>query len=119
MRNISFALTTAQIRQQTKTVTRRMGWTSLRPGTLLQPVVKSQGLKKGETVDRIGAAVRVVSVRHERLADMGHDDAGELAREGFPEMTLGQFFEMFCDANNCSIEDWVTRIEFEYTEPKS
>lgn len=48
MRNISFALTTEQIRNQTKTVTRRVGWANLKPGTLLQPIEKGQGLKKGD-----------------------------------------------------------------------
>jgi hypothetical protein len=47
MRLISFALTTGQIRNRTTTVTRRLWWKNLKPGTLLQPVEKAPGLKKG------------------------------------------------------------------------
>jgi hypothetical protein len=57
VRNISFALTTAQVRARTKTVTRRVGWTFLKPGDLLQPVVKCRGLKKGERVEKIGGPI--------------------------------------------------------------
>ena len=31
-RNMSFALTTDQVRKQSKTVTRRMGWRKTKPG---------------------------------------------------------------------------------------
>lgn len=70
MRNISFAKTLDQIRQRTKTVTRRTGWAWLEEGTLLRPVEKAMGLKKGEKVQPIfddGTCIRVVSVRRERL----------------------------------------------------
>lgn len=71
MRNMSFALTTDQVRQQTKTVTRRLGWKTLKPDTLIQPVVKGMGLKKGETVERIGGPIRVLNVRREPLNIIG------------------------------------------------
>ena len=63
---MSFALTTEQIFNRTKTVTRRVGWTFLKPGDLLCAVRKGQGLKKGEKVERL-ATLRVVSVRRESL----------------------------------------------------
>jgi hypothetical protein len=113
VRNISFALTTDQIRKRTKTVTRRIGWTFLKPGTLLQPVEKCQGLKKGEHVEKIGSAIRAVNVRRERLADITLDD---VRKEGFPEMSRGRFIAMFCNHNGCRSGDTVTRIEFEYLE---
>jgi hypothetical protein len=119
MRNASFALTTDQVRARTKTVTRRMGWAFLRVGDLLQPIVKGQGLKKGETVERIGGPVRVVSVRRERLSRLLRDDdyaREELRREGLPQLTPAQFVQMFCEANDCRPGAWVTRIEFEYVE---
>jgi hypothetical protein len=119
MRNASFALTTYQIRTRAKTVTRRMGWLFLKPGDLLQPIVKGQGLKKGEHVETIGGPVRVVSVRRERLSRLLRDDdyaRDELRREGFPQLTPEQFVRMFCEANGCTPGAWVTRIEFEYVE---
>jgi len=50
---MSFSVTTEQIRARIKTVTRRMGWTFLRPGEQIQVVVKCCGLKKGEKVEPI------------------------------------------------------------------
>lgn len=115
MRNMSFALTTAQVRAQSKTVTRRLGWKNLKPGTLIQPVVKGMGLKKGETVERIGGPIRVVSVRREPLKKISFADC---LREGFPSMARYEFVEMFMDHNKCDTATIVTRIAFEYVNPK-
>jgi len=115
MRNMSFALTTNQVMVRTKTVTRRLGWAKLQPGTLIQPVVKGMGLKKGETVQKIGGPVRVVRVTRERL-DAIASSPEECAREGFPELTWTQFVVMFCNHNRCQQWDIVTRIEFDYVE---
>jgi hypothetical protein len=69
MRNISFSLTTEQFKARTKTVTRRLGWTFLEPGTVLMGCEKCMGLKPGEKIVRLGR-IRVVSVRRERLVRM-------------------------------------------------
>lgn len=61
MRNMSFSLTTPQMRDRTKTLTRRLGWYSLKPGDRVQAVVKGMGLKKGEKVERL-CVIEVVSV---------------------------------------------------------
>lgn len=114
MRNISFALTTQQVRDRTKTVTRRVGWKTLKPGTLLQPVVKGMGLKKGERVEKIGGPIRVVRVGREWMSCF-HDHA-ECVREGFPEMTADEFRSFFLATHGASEELAVTRIEFEYVE---
>lgn len=113
MRNISFALTTEQVRKRTKTVTRRLGWTFLKPGTLLQPVEKCQGLKKGERIAKIGGPVRVVSVRRTPLNTI---DKVDCIAEGFPELTAQEFVDFFCKHNGCAPGHDVTRIEFEYME---
>ncbi len=113
MRNISFALTTAQVRARQKTVTRRIGWTWLKPGTLLQPVVKCQGLKKGERVEKIGGPIRVTAVDRVVLGDISPQD---VYREGFPDMTPRQFVEFFKHANGGLKNQTVTRIQFEYVE---
>jgi hypothetical protein len=123
VRNISFALTTEQIRNQTKTVTRRIGWKNLQPGTLLQPVEKCQGLKKGEGVKKIGGPIRVVSVRRERLSRLVYDSPDwarrEVVAEGFPQMNRFEFFGFFSKTHGAKSEAQalameVTRIEFEY-----
>jgi len=119
MRLMSFALTTEQVRRQEKTVTRRLGWKNLKPGTLIQPVVKGQGLKRGEKVQRIGGPIRVVSVRRERLGAMsmsGSYGMSEVRAEGFPHMTYLAFIDMFCKHNGCKPSTTITRIEFEYVE---
>ena len=114
MRNISFTLTTAAVRERRKTVTRRLGWTDkLKPGDILQAVEKAQGLKKGEHVKPI-CLIRVVSVRREWLTDIGLYDPSETAREGFPELTKWQFQDMFSKANGLKMNVQVNRIEFEY-----
>ena len=118
MRNISFAKTTEQVRLQRKTVTRRMGWKFLRFGVLLQPVVKGQGIPKGGTVEKIGAPIRVVSVRRQPLSlllsDAGDGYArNEIIREGFPGMDPGEFLDKYF--SGVPRGRYVTRIEFEYT----
>jgi hypothetical protein len=127
MRNMSFALTTKQVRNRVKTVTRRHGWTFLTPGDLVRAVVKSQGLKKGETVQPLGL-LRVESVRREPLRRLLDDlDYGfaEVKREGFADVPLVQgspiaFVEFYRNAQPASsrpsVDDDVTRIEFSYVD---
>lgn len=125
-RYMSFSLTTQQIRDSAKSVTRRIGWEDLQPGELLWAVEKAQGLKKGEKVKRI-RMVRVTSVRREPLSvllprrrhSMHPSDAWlEVCREGFPHLSPTQFVQMFCKANKCSPDVEVTRVEFEYIDIK-
>jgi hypothetical protein len=118
VRQISFALTTAQVRNRTKTVTRRVGWDVLEPGMLLQPVVKGQGLKKGERAEKIGGPIRVVTVRREYLDRLIVNQiygADEMRREGFPDEKPEWFVDYFAVSHHCKPHAWVTRIEFEYT----
>lgn len=115
MRNMSFALTTVQIWGQSKTVTRRLGWRFLKPGDLLQPVEKCQGLKKGERIKKIGCPIRVVNVSRAPLNSITPQD---VHREGFPLMTQREFVEMFKRTHaGCRVATPVTRIQFEYVEP--
>lgn len=118
MRNMSFALTTPQIRARTKSVTRRLGWMDLRPRTELQAIVKGQGLKKGEHPEKI-CVIRVKSVRREPLMAMLEGStygAVEVVKEGFPNMTPRQFVETFCDHHGVTYDKPITRIEFEYVD---
>jgi len=110
MRNMSFSATTEQIRNGTKTVTRRLGWTFLKPGDVAMTTSQCQGLKKGEKVEKI-RPIRIVSVRREKLHCIPKND---LALEGFPDIGKWDFIDMFCKMNKCKRWDLVTRIEFEY-----
>ncbi len=112
MRLMSFQLTTEQVRNRTKTVTRRLGWRFLKPGTLLQPVVKCQGIPKGEKVEKIGHPIRVVSIERAPLNAISPQD---VYREGFPPMTAPEFVRMFKKTHKgCRVNTVVTRIEFSY-----
>lgn len=120
MRNMSFAMTTDQIQDGTKTVTRRLGWLHLKPGDMLRPVRKCMGLKPGEKIEALREPVRVVSPSREPLRRMTDDieyGRAECIREGFPDLTPAQFVAMFCASHKpCTPETIVTRIEFEYPE---
>lgn len=123
VRNMSFALTTAQILNRSKTVTRRIGWTFLKPGDRLCAIEKGQGLKKGEKVKRL-AVIEVTAVAQQplnRLLEADHYAHVEVQREGFPQMTPREFVDFFCgshriDGRPCTPDDTVTRIEFKYVE---
>ena len=110
---MSFSMTTEAVRRHEETVTRRLGWWNLQPGTILQAVEKAQGLKKGEHVKPI-CLIRVVSVTRLPLGVMGGWNELETEREGFPDLTRAEFVEMFCRANKCDRYTLVNRIEFEY-----
>lgn len=117
---MSFALTTQQIRNRTKTVTRRKGewWAKvLKPGDLLCACEKTQGIKKGGLV-RL-CVIRVVSVTQEQLVRIAYMDGygmSECASEGFPRMVGRDFVLMFCKHMGGDPYQTVTRIEFEYTD---
>lgn len=121
MRNISFSATVDQIRNKTKTVTRRLGWVNIAPGERLQGVEKAMGLKPGEEIKRL-AVIEVVGVRREKLKDMLGCAYGfeETTKEGFPDghpkHWPSHFVEMFCGIYGCTPETEVTRIEFKYVE---
>jgi hypothetical protein len=107
---MSFSLTTKQMRDRSKTVTRRCGWWFLRPGDKICAVEKGMGLKKGEKVKRIGLIeIDVVGPQPLRLID-----AYDVAREGFPYLTPEQFIEMFCECNKCTPDEIINRIEFKH-----
>lgn len=107
---MSFMLTTNQVENRTKTVTRRSGWLFLKPGDVLNAVEKGQGLKKGERVRKI-CPIRILSVRREPLFDITDE---EVKKEGFPFWGRMDFIKMFMKHNNCAPDILVSRIEFEY-----
>lgn len=107
---MSFFLTTDQIRNRTKTVTRRLGWKNLRPGQTFWACRRCQGLRKGEKIERL-ALLKCVSNEAVRLDTI---DADDVAREGFPDMTPEQFVAMFCRHMKVEPTAMVQRIEFEF-----
>jgi hypothetical protein len=119
---MAFSHTAPQIRDRSKTVTRRTGWRCLKAGDLIQAVEKARGLRKGERVRDL-AILRIVSVRVEplsRLITEARYAEDELPREGFPCWSRDEFIEMFLRVNRLtSTTVRVTRIEFEYVPSDS
>lgn len=109
MRNMSFTLTTAQIRNRSKTVTRRRGWRKLRVGERVCACVKCQGLRPGERIERL-ATLEIVSVRRERLNAI---TARDVELEGFG-CSPAEFVAMYCQHMGGRPTQTVTRIEFRY-----
>lgn len=121
---MSFALTEQQVLQQTKSVTRRMGWLMLQPGHMVQPVRKGMGLKPGEKTVKLGPPIRIVNVRREPLRQLldfpGDYGFVECRLEGFGSHPVlqwpSEFVTFFCGSHRgCTPETIVTRIAFEYT----
>ena len=122
-RNISFRYTADQIRDRSKTVTRRLRWRMAKSGEILNACVQLQGLKKGDKVEKI-CQIRIISTRRERLDDLliSKDNIAptlgriEVNKEGFPNLPIEDFIRMFCEINLCERDQFVTRIEFEYID---
>ena len=119
-RLLSVSLTEQAVIDRTKTVTRRLGWRNLTPGTRLTLCRKVMGrslanLDGSRTVEPLVrlAEVRVVSVRRERLEQIPDAD---LAREGFSGWDAFDFIVFFCDRMRCTPQTEVTRIEWEYID---
>ena len=113
-RKMSFAMTTQQVREGTKDVTRRLGWWNLKPGEIVDACVKCMGLKKGEKVE-ILRQIRIVSIRSEHLNEI---TKAEIIREGFPDMSREEFITFFMKGHKCfhGVLTTVNRIEFEYVK---
>lgn len=109
-RNMSFMLTSDQIRKRTKTVTRRLGWWFLKPGDILNACEKCMGLKKGEKVNKL-CQIEIISCKNISLSPMSY---AECSREGFPDMHPSEFIQMFRKEMKCGLNSRVNRIEFRY-----
>ncbi len=112
-RHMSFALTTNQMRKQTKTETRRVGWDDLKPGDQFWACVKCQGLKKGEKIERI-CLLECVSNKPEPLNSI---TKFEVVAEGFPQHTPAEFVSMFCKSMRVEASQIINVIRFKYVEP--
>lgn len=108
MRLISCALTQPQIRNRSKTETRRLGWKNVKVGQLLCFVDKCMGFKPGEKPTRISIVI-VMNAHRERLCDI---TPKAVEREGFPEMSPEEFVTMFSENMKCQKIEPVTAIRY-------
>lgn len=122
MRNISFMLTTDQVRDSRpghvlKDVTRRLGWWGAQVGDIYMGVEKGQGIPKGGKIARI-RPVQITSVRFEPVQAIVEqpirDGVPETVSEGFPDMDPWEFLAFFCKHNRCGAYDMCNRLGFRY-----
>ena len=113
-RLMSVALTTSQVRNRQKSVTRRCGWLMIKPGDLLTLCPKVRGRRLGEPLERI-VTVEVISCRREQLDAITTED---VIAEGFPSMSPAEFVAFFCATHHgVTPKSIVTRIEWAYPSP--
>lgn len=114
-RNISFSMTTPQFIDGSKDVTRRLGWWNSKEGDVLMAVEKAMGLKKGETMIKLGL-IELVSARIEPLNAMCVEPYGseELRREGYPFGCTDprEFVRMLAEKSKVPEDEPVMRLEF-------
>lgn len=111
MTRMSFALTTQQVRDRIKTVTRRFGKREYRPGQLVAAVERCMGFKKGEKAPPPICVIEIVSTRWERVGAITDAD---VAREGFPGRSAAWFVRMLCEHSGKRPDSPANRIEFRY-----
>lgn len=109
-RRMSFAKTIRQIKEKTKTETRRLGWNCVKVGDVIQAVNKTMGFKKGEKPELLDLIVVTKTWREplDRITQEG------CAAEGFPELMPEEFVAMFCDLGGCAPDTEIRVIQFEY-----
>lgn len=125
-RLISVALTEPQVRDRSKTQTRRLGWWEdkngrrlTRVGQQLTACRKVQGRRRPDgTVDPLVrlADIEVVEVRRERLDTITPAD---VVAEGFPDWTPDEFVTFFCSSMKCPPDTVVTVIRFRYLDAEA
>lgn len=108
MKRWAFSKTISQMRDRSKTVTRRRHRNLTEPGTRILAIEKGMGLPKGAKHVPIGV-IEVVSSRWERLGDITPED---IEREGFPGMSREDFFRLF----DGDPHEPVVRVEFRHVE---
>lgn len=115
-RLMSVSLTEDAVVARRKTVTRRLGWWTAKPGDRITLCRKVMGRKRRDgTVEPLVrlAEVEVVSVRREELQSITDAD---LVREGFAGWDALDWIHWFCEEMRCTPQTVVTRIEWRYLD---
>ncbi len=108
MRNMSFSMTTEQMKNRSKTVTRRFGWWFSKPSDIVMAVEKGMGLKKGEKIKPL-YPIEILNCRGELLHEITKADC---IKEGFPDYEPEEYILMMCEKFGCSRYIKLNRIEF-------
>lgn len=113
---MSVSLTEEAVRARYKTVTRRRGWTFLKPGDRLTLCRKVMGRKPGEPLERL-AEVEVVSVRREPLNAITDEDvkAEGTGHRAWSDYSRAEaFVDWYCRKFKVKPDTDITRIEWRY-----
>ena len=106
---MSFFETQLEIKDQSKVMTRRMGWRFLKTGDRLEAVRRYRGIRKKDRKKL--ATIEVLNIWREPLNKIRQ---ANVIHEGFPEWTPREFIKFFCKLNKCRPADRVTVIRFRY-----
>jgi hypothetical protein len=93
-RMMPFSATLVAFRAMEKDTTRRLGWAHAKVGDVYWGVDRCMGFKKGEHPEKIHL-IQIKEVGFEPLEFMHMRGVGEVRREGFPDMSVEQFIQMF------------------------
>lgn len=108
---LSVAATTPQVEARQKTVTRRVGWLRLQPGTVLQLVDRNP--RSGKPWRRL-CLVQVEAVSREPLDSITTED---VTAEGFPGMDRDAFIDWYRTTYSLPHpSSIITRIQWRYLE---
>lgn len=119
MRHMSFALTQNEYVSRIKDLTRRDGWTNLKPGDSFVGVDRVMGFQKGEHPVKFHPSV-CISNAPEPLNDIVkrpfRDGHFEVAREGFPAWIGNEteFVKLYVKCNGGPEDKIINRIEFRH-----
>lgn len=113
-KRMSCRLTQPQVRNRTKTCTRRdpATWVDTKPGHLITLIEQGQGLKLGQK-QVVLDTVRCLQNYLEPLAMITQQD---VIAEGFPDWTPEQFIEFYCREKGGEPVQMVRIIRWEYLE---
>ena len=120
MRHMSFTRTPQQMRDGTKTVTRRHpdAWKNLHSDETVQPVLRTQGLQKGERHEFLCPPIEIISNEVEPIAAITIE---EVISEGFPDLTVHEFLALLRSTGAIAVvghsppREFTRRIEFRHT----
>ena len=120
MRHMSFTRTPQQMRDGTKTVTRRHpdAWKNLHSDETVQPVLRTQGLQKGERHEFLCPPIEILFNWVEPVEAITIE---EVASEGFPDLTVHEFCALLRASGAIAVvghsppREFTRRIEFRHT----
>lgn len=106
---LDFPYTKKYIKNRVQTVTHRVECPDIQPGDLF---IACEKFEDNEPCNILRHhQLRVVNKREEKLCNISQED---IYKEGFPNVTIAEYLDLFKRRYKCKDEQVVTRIEFKY-----